>query len=91
MQNPLKPQTKNLTINRLPADLVIDFKTLACQLECTVEELGTIVLREAIKNGTGYLIDVHRLRTAKKQERETQRLVKKQLDTLVPQFSEIAQ
>jgi|DEB3_MinimDraft_2_1074329.scaffolds.fasta_scaffold70985_2 hypothetical protein len=86
MQNPLKPQTRNLTINRLPADLVIDFKTLACQLECTVEELGTIVLQEAIKNGDRYLMDVHRLRNAKKQERETQRLVKKQLDTLVPQL-----
>jgi hypothetical protein len=31
-------------------------------------------------------MDVHRLRNAKKQERETQRLVKKQLDTLVPQL-----
>jgi len=88
MQNPLKPKTRNMTINRLPADLVVDFKTLACKLECTVEELATVVLQEAVDNGDKYLIDVHRLRTAKKQERETQRIVKKQLDVLVPQFSE---
>lgn len=88
MADPLKPKLKNITVNRLPADVVIDFKTLAVKLDCSIEDLTEVVLREAIKKGDGWIIEVAKLRMAKKKEKADQLLVRRQLEKLVPQVQE---
>lgn len=91
MVEPIKPKLKNITVNRLPADVVIDYKTLAVRLDCTVEELTELVLRDAIKKGDKWMLDVHRLRAAKKKERADSATVRKQLEKLVPKAKEAMQ
>jgi hypothetical protein len=91
MADPTKPQLKNITVNRLPADVVIDYKTLAVRLDCTVEELTELVLRDAIKKGDRWLPEVYRLRVAKKKEKADNEVVRKQLEKLVPKVKELSQ
>lgn len=91
MADPTKPQLKNITVNRLPAQVVIDYKTLAIRLDCTVEELTELVLREAIKKGDRWIPEVYRLRAAKRKEKADNAVVRKQLEQLVPLVKETAE
>lgn len=79
MNDPTKQKTKNLTVNRLPADLVIGFKALAIQLDTSVETLMECVLQDAVQRGQEWFPAVHRLSKVKSKARQEQRIVNKQL------------
>ena len=48
VSDPTKPRLKNITVNRLPADLVIGVKALAIQLDCNIEDLVGCIFKDAL-------------------------------------------
>jgi len=79
MSDPTKPKTKNITVNRLPADIVIGFKALAIQLDTSVETLMEVVMLDAVQRGQEWFPEVHRLNKFKMKARQEQRIVNNQL------------
>jgi hypothetical protein len=77
--DPTKPKLKNITVNRLPSDLVIGFKALAIKLDCNIEDLMQCVLEDALYKSDQWFPAVCRLAKQKTKEREEGRRVKEQL------------
>lgn len=77
--DPTKPKFSSITVNRLPHDLVVGFKSLALKLDCNIEDLMQVVLDEAIKKQEGWYPAVYRLSKAKAKARQEQKKVNEQL------------
>jgi len=84
-----KPKVKALTVNRLPERLVVGIKTLAIQLDCTVEDLMTVVLERALTEGQKLFVPVQRLKRARKQEIEDRRKLRASMEQLQPKLKQL--
>jgi hypothetical protein len=84
-----KPKVKALTVNRLPERLVVGIKTLAIQLDCTVEDLMTVILERALADGQKLFVPVQRLKKARKQEIEDRRKLRASMEQLQPKLKQL--
>jgi len=84
-----KLSTRALTVNRLPEQLVTGIKTLAIQLDCTVEDLMAVVLQRALDEGQKLFVPVQRLKKARKQEIEDRRKLRSSLEQLQPKLKQL--
>lgn len=75
MSDPLKRETKALTVNNLPKDLVVEFKSLAARLDVKIEDLMELALVDAIKKGDGFTLDAHALTIRRKLEQKQRKEV----------------
>lgn len=82
----LEQKLKNVTINRIEKDDAIDFKTIAVRLECTTEELFTILIRYAKSNMDAMQMALHRLRTQRKVDDEARGVVTKKIQNMRSQI-----
>lgn len=87
--DPTRPSRKALTVNRLPERLVIGIKTLAIQLDCTVEDLMTVLLERALTEGEKLFVPVQRLKKARKQEIEDRRKLRSTMEQLQPKLKQL--
>ncbi len=87
--DPTKLSTRALTVNRLPEQLVTGIKTLAIQLDCTVEDLMAVVLQRALDEGQKLFVPVQRLKKARKQEIEDRRKLRSSLEQLQPKLKQL--
>jgi len=87
--DPTKLSTRALTVNRLPEQLVTGIKTLAIQLDCTVEDLMAVVLQRALDEGQKLFVPVQRLKKARKQEIEDRRRLRSSLEQLQPKLKQL--
>jgi hypothetical protein len=88
VSDPTKPRLKNITVNRLPADLVIGVKALAIQLDSNIEDLVECIFKDALKDGEKWFPHVHRLRTAKAKAKAEQKKVNEQLKQIKEKLEE---
>ncbi len=79
-----KPKVKALTVNRLPERLVT-----AIQLDCTVEDLMTVILERALTDGQKLFVPVQRLKKARKQEIEDRRKLRSSMEQLQPKLKQL--
>jgi hypothetical protein len=77
-------QLKNLTVNRLPKALVLDFKAMVIRLETTIEDLMQLALADAVKKGDGFAIDVARLRIQRKLDKKHRAAAESELKKIIP-------
>ncbi len=84
-----KLSTRALTVNRLPEQLVTGIKTLAIQLDCTVEDLMAVVLQRALDEGQRLFVPVQRLKKARKQEIEDRRKLRSSMEQLQPKLKQL--
>lgn len=82
MLEKLNKQTKALTINRLPRDLVDTIKHLSIEYDCNVPELMEAIILAGLKNKEGLYADIHRLRQTRLKERIERKKVKEQVEAL---------
>jgi hypothetical protein len=87
--DPTRPSRKALTVNRLPERLVTGIKTLAIQLDCTVEDLMTVLLERALTEGEKLFVPVQRLKKARKQEIEDRRKLRSTMEQLQPKLKQL--
>ncbi len=87
--DPTKLSTRALTVNPLPEQLVTGIKTLAIQLDCTVEDLMAVVLQRALDEGQKLFVPVQRLKKARKQEIEDRRKLRSSLEQLQPKLKQL--
>jgi hypothetical protein len=76
-------------VNPLPEQLVTGIKTLAIQLDCTVEDLMAVVLQRALDEGQKLFVPVQRLKKARKQEIEDRRKLRSSLEQLQPKLKQL--
>jgi hypothetical protein len=76
-------------VNRLPEQLVTGIKTLAIQLDCTVEDLMAVVLQRALDEGQRLFVPVQRLKKARKQEIEDRRKLRSSMEQLQPKLKQL--
>lgn len=88
VSDPTRPKTKNITVNRLPADTVIGFKALAVKLDCNIEDLMEVVLNDAIKKDMEWWPSVLRLAKAKEKAKQDQKKVDEQLKQIKERLAE---
>ena len=88
VSDPTRPKTKNITVNRLPSDLVIGFKALAVKLDCNIEDLMQVVLEDAIKKDREWWPSVLRLGKSKDKAKQEQKKVDQQLKQIQERLAE---
>lgn len=88
VSDPTKPKQKNITVNRLPADVVIGFKALASRMDCKIEDLMQCVLEDALRKGDEWWPNVLRLQKAKAKAKQDQKRVDEQLKQIKERLAE---
>lgn len=82
------PETRNITVNRLPGELVVAFKSLAVQLNAKIEDLMQLALEDAVRKGDGFALDITRLNLRRKQERKQRKAAEAELAALTKKVEE---